>query len=428
MRVMPPGYGLDPVRPGEVSPPARDHPVTVWSRIVSPGEKMRRRKELRRGTGQNGRVDEARLRRLIDDIRTGATSPDDAVAELRRLPFADVGDALVDHHRALRQGHARGHLRPRQVARAVRAHRRPSCSRTTTDPCCSPAPPTTSARRCWPSTPRASSDPGASHGACPSRYRPFRVLVVSAGTADVPVVDEAVFTLRAYGFDPDRLTDVGVAGLHRLLAHLDRVTSADAIVVVGRHGGRARQRDRRAHRRARSWRCPPASATAPASRASPRCWRCTPRARAASPSSASTTASVRPARWPASSGCPRDRRVDRAAHGLVPLLRRHRGRHDHGCTRARGRRPGRGRGHRRRARRGRLPAHVRTGAAVRHRRDPRARRGRRGRPRPRAPRTRTRTTTRTTTITITTTRTTTTTTTTTRTTTTTTTAAIARIG
>jgi len=62
--------------------------------------------------------------------------------------------------------------------------------------------------------------------------RDERVLVVSAGTADVPVVDECVLTLRAHGFDADRLTDVGVAGIHRLLAHIDRVTSAHAVVVV----------------------------------------------------------------------------------------------------------------------------------------------------------------------------------------------------
>ena len=58
------------------------------------------------------------------------------------------------------------------------------------------------------------------------------MLVVSAGTSDTPVVDECVLTLAAHGFDPDRLVDVGVAGLHRLLAHIDRVTSADAVVVV----------------------------------------------------------------------------------------------------------------------------------------------------------------------------------------------------
>ena len=56
--------------------------------------------------------------------------------------------------------------------------------------------------------------------------------MVTAGTADLPVVDECVVTLAAHGFDADRLTDVGVAGLHRLLAHLDRVTAADAVVVV----------------------------------------------------------------------------------------------------------------------------------------------------------------------------------------------------
>ena len=48
-------------------------------------------------------VNEADIRQLLDGVRTGALSPDDAVATLRRLPFSDVGDALVDHHRSLRQ-------------------------------------------------------------------------------------------------------------------------------------------------------------------------------------------------------------------------------------------------------------------------------------------------------------------------------------
>ena len=58
------------------------------------------------------------------------------------------------------------------------------------------------------------------------------VLVVTAGTADTPVADEAATTLAAYGLEADRLHDVGVAGLHRLLAHVDRVTSADAVIVI----------------------------------------------------------------------------------------------------------------------------------------------------------------------------------------------------
>ncbi|HVE19789.1 MAG TPA: nickel pincer cofactor biosynthesis protein LarB, partial [Ilumatobacteraceae bacterium] len=66
----------------------------------------------------------------------------------------------------------------------------------------------------------------------PEPHRTSKVLVASAGTSDGPIVDECVLTLRAYGFDPDRLADIGVSGLHRLLAHVDRITAADAVVVV----------------------------------------------------------------------------------------------------------------------------------------------------------------------------------------------------
>lgn len=58
------------------------------------------------------------------------------------------------------------------------------------------------------------------------------VVVVTAGTADIPVADEVAITLAACGIEPTRLHDVGVAGLHRLLAHLDVITEADAVVVV----------------------------------------------------------------------------------------------------------------------------------------------------------------------------------------------------
>jgi pyridinium-3,5-biscarboxylic acid mononucleotide synthase len=59
-----------------------------------------------------------------------------------------------------------------------------------------------------------------------------RILVATAGTADTPVGDEAAITLEAHGFEPDRIHDIGVAGLHRLLAHVDRITSAQAVIVV----------------------------------------------------------------------------------------------------------------------------------------------------------------------------------------------------
>jgi NCAIR mutase (PurE)-related protein len=176
-------------------------------------------------------MDETALRHLVDELRAGRLTADDAVAVLRRLPFADVGDALVDHHRTLRQGMPEAVYgpgkSPEQCVRIIGEllHHGTAPVLLT----------------------RASEDqraavvdvhPGALHsGGCllwrrPAPSRRSRVLVVSAGTSDRPVVDEAVITLWSFGFEPERLTDVGVAGLHRLLAHIDTVTSADAVVVV----------------------------------------------------------------------------------------------------------------------------------------------------------------------------------------------------
>src|SRR4051812_30544482 len=62
------------------------------------------RKATRATAQQDSDVDEAAIRQLLDDVRTGALAPDDAVLRLRRLPFADLGFARVDHHRSLRQG------------------------------------------------------------------------------------------------------------------------------------------------------------------------------------------------------------------------------------------------------------------------------------------------------------------------------------
>jgi len=176
-------------------------------------------------------MDAASLAALIDGVRNGSVTPDDAVAALRRLPFAEVGDTLVDHHRALRQGMpevvygpgksaaqcvaAVGELLARGVGTVLITRRHDEVA----DVVGAAHPGAESAARCllW---------------RRPQPMRSSKVLVVSAGTSDVPVVDECVLTLRALGFEPDRLTDVGVAGLHRFLAHLDRVTSADAVVVV----------------------------------------------------------------------------------------------------------------------------------------------------------------------------------------------------
>lgn len=66
----------------------------------------------------------------------------------------------------------------------------------------------------------------------PASPRPERVVVVTAGTSDAPVADECAIALEGYGWPPSMIRDVGVSGIHRLLARLDDITSADAVVVI----------------------------------------------------------------------------------------------------------------------------------------------------------------------------------------------------
>ena len=179
-----------------------------------------------------GIMDERQLQQLIDGVRAGDVSPDDAVAQLRRLPFAQVGDTLVDHHRTIRQG------MPEAVYGEGKSPEQ--CVAIVGELLAHGSGPVllTRASKATEAAVLAAHPSGQANAGCvlwrapAAPHRTADVLVVSAGTSDVPVVDECVVTLRAYGFAPDRLTDVGVAGLHRLLAHVDRITAADAIVVV----------------------------------------------------------------------------------------------------------------------------------------------------------------------------------------------------
>ena len=175
-------------------------------------------------------MDEGAVRRLLDAVRDGTLSADDALAELRRLPFADLGFARVDHHRALRQGRAEAVYgpgkTPQQCAAIVEELLRDGDSPVLLT-------------RASPEQIDAvgSANPGANvRGTTvvwrPAAPRPERVVVATAGTADLPVAEECVATLWAQGIEPMRLTDVGVAGVHRLLASADDLLDADVVVVI----------------------------------------------------------------------------------------------------------------------------------------------------------------------------------------------------
>jgi pyridinium-3,5-biscarboxylic acid mononucleotide synthase len=175
-------------------------------------------------------VDAAALLRLLEDVRAGAVHPDDALAALRRLPYADLGFARVDHHRGLRQGLPEAVYGPGKapahvaaiVAELLEAGAGPVLVTRVDDVQAAAA---------------LQANPGGERHAGtlvwrPAAPRPERVVVCTAGTADLPVADECATVLAAHGIDPRRITDAGVAGVHRLLTEVDVLAAADAVVVV----------------------------------------------------------------------------------------------------------------------------------------------------------------------------------------------------
>jgi pyridinium-3,5-biscarboxylic acid mononucleotide synthase len=179
-------------------------------------------------------VDEVALRRLLDAVQVGAVTTDDAIDRLRRLPFADLGFARVDHHRVLRQGMAEAVYGPGKTPH--------QCAEIVAELLAAPgAAPVllTRADDAQVAAALARNPDGLRTGATLSTVawrtaapRPERIVVTTAGTADLPVADECAATLAAHGLDPVRLTDVGVAGVHRLLSSADVLADADAVIVV----------------------------------------------------------------------------------------------------------------------------------------------------------------------------------------------------
>jgi NCAIR mutase (PurE)-related protein len=176
-------------------------------------------------------MDEVALRYLLNEVRSGACSPDDAVRALRRLPFTDLGYARVDHHRALRQG----------LPEAVfgRGKSPEQCAGIVTELLAEPAggPVLLTAINDEQADAALAANPGGVRSASTIAWRPAaprteKVLIVTAGTADLPVAEVCRATLAAFGFEPTLIPDCGVAGIHRLADVIDDLTDADAVVVV----------------------------------------------------------------------------------------------------------------------------------------------------------------------------------------------------
>jgi pyridinium-3,5-biscarboxylic acid mononucleotide synthase len=179
----------------------------------------------------------AQLRALLDEVARGSLDPQAAertlLSELRGRPFEDLGFARVDHHRTIRNGFPEVVLglgkTPAQIAAiAAEIVRRGSTLLVTRASNAAYAEVRAVA-------PAAEYYPDA--GIIALRQRDVtpgkgRVLIVAAGTSDLPVAEEAARTAELMGNDIDRLYDVGVAGLHRLLSERARLDTARVIIVV----------------------------------------------------------------------------------------------------------------------------------------------------------------------------------------------------
>jgi pyridinium-3,5-biscarboxylic acid mononucleotide synthase len=175
------------------------------------------------------------LRALLERLRGGELTVDHAVEELRHLPFRDVeGYATVDHHRHLRLGvpeviYSPGKTTPQIIGIMKElAATGASVLATRIDG--------ERAAEVAAAVPGARADAAAravvvEQGEWVDRGRGV-VVIASAGTSDLPVVEEAALTLRLFGHRVERVTDVGVAGVHRTLARIDTLKAAEVVIVV----------------------------------------------------------------------------------------------------------------------------------------------------------------------------------------------------
>jgi NCAIR mutase (PurE)-related protein len=175
------------------------------------------------------------LQFLLEAVAQGKVSPDAALEKLKHLSFEPVGDfAKIDHHRQLRTGFPEviwglGKT-PQQIAQIMAAMRRhsPVVMATRIE--------TTIAQQLEVEVPGLIYYPLARIAAVREwetiARHPGTIAILTAGTADLPVAEEAAVTAELCGFQVQRLWDVGVAGIHRLLQHRHLLQDADVLIVV----------------------------------------------------------------------------------------------------------------------------------------------------------------------------------------------------
>jgi len=179
-------------------------------------------------------MDRAKLEKVMSDLREGRISVGKAMERMRGLPFEDLGFAKVDTHRSVRKGFPEVVYCPGKTDAQITGIVRKLAANSNVVLA------TRATAKTYRAVRAAVRDRAVAYhedakliaiGDLP-RKRTGRVLVVTAGTSDIPVAEEAALTAEAMGARVERLTDVGVAGVHRLLNHRKTLEHAKVLVVV----------------------------------------------------------------------------------------------------------------------------------------------------------------------------------------------------
>lgn len=183
-------------------------------------------------------MDQKDTKKLLEEVQDGKVSVEEALLKLKEAPFEDIGFAKVDHHRALRQGIAEviygAGKTPGQILRIAQASLR-SGQKTVLI--------TRMKEEAADLLKVSLTEPGQQLdydarsgigivGPLPEPDGIGKIVVLTGGTSDIPVAEEAARTAEAFGNEVERLYDVGVAGLHRLLGNLDVLMSATVVIAI----------------------------------------------------------------------------------------------------------------------------------------------------------------------------------------------------
>lgn len=184
-------------------------------------------------TRQGENVDQDNIRKVLEDVAAGRETVDEAILKLKTEPFEDLGYAKIDHHRGLRQGITEVIFGANKtsdqiigIANRMLEHDEKCIiiTRLTSEKA-------DSVSKSIPLTYDSISGIGLA-GKVPEKHDLGKITVITAGTSDIPVAEEAAITAEILGNNVIRVYDAGVSGIHRLLAYKEDIMTSKAIVAV----------------------------------------------------------------------------------------------------------------------------------------------------------------------------------------------------